>query len=64
MAALLNLVEEGCSWPESTLHIGAHLLCKDDENETSALPYRILLFTPALYRIWARLRLKTTRSMD
>ena len=55
---MLNLIEDGKAWPSATLHVGAHLLCKDEDNATSALAYRILLITPALYRLWARLRLK------
>ena len=57
IAQIFTMVEAGCACPKDSLHIGAHLLPKDTTKPYDPLAYRILLITPALYRLWARCRL-------
>ena len=57
LTAMYKMIEQGESWPDDSLTIGAHLLPKDTSDATNPLAYRILLITPSIYRLWARYRL-------
>eukprot|EP00973_Karenia_brevis_P044416 6151591-Karenia_brevis.AAC.1 len=56
-AVLLNLKEDGHSWPEDLLHTRATLLCKDPSSQYDPLAWRVLWILPNLYRRWASARL-------
>ena len=58
LAAMLNCIEEGASWPDQLLHQKACLLLKDPDNPLQPLNYRFLLIMPTIYRKWAMTRLR------
>ena len=58
LAEMLNLIEEGAEWPKQMKTARAAFLPKDDECLLNPEAYRVLLMLPAVYRLWARTRLK------
>ena len=58
IADLLNLVEEGESWPDGMNEERAVFMEKETDNVDDPLKFRVLKILPALYRRWAALRLR------
>lgn len=57
LAELLNLVEQGSGWPKQMTQARAVYMPKDADKERDPLAYRVVLILPAVYRLWARVRL-------
>ena len=58
LVALLNMVEEGEPWPRGVREARAVTLAKTSPpSAEDPFQYRLLLMLPALYRLWARMRL-------
>ena len=57
LAELLNMVEETGQWPAALTHCRAAFLAKEEAESLDPLGFRVLLMLPAVYRLWARLRL-------
>ena len=55
-AALFSAIERTGRWPVQLLHAKAVFLLKPDEDPTDMGSYRVLMITPLLYRIWAKVR--------
>eukprot|EP00973_Karenia_brevis_P034687 4786751-Karenia_brevis.AAC.1 len=55
---MFDLIEKGSHWPKQTLHSRASLLSKNPDRPFHALEYRLLLIMPAIYRLWAKTRLR------
>ena len=58
LARMLNMVENGSSWPESLQMARAAFMEKDPEDGQNPLAYRVLLMLPTTYRMWTRTRLR------
>ena len=59
---LYNLVEEGESWPKDIMKARAVALAKTEPPSIDdVFQYRLLLMLPAVYRIWAKARLRALK---
>ena len=58
IADLLNEIENGAPWPESTMFARAVFLPKDPNDTQNPLAYRILKITSSIYRRWATTRIQ------
>eukprot|EP00969_Alexandrium_andersonii_P373921 15485094-Alexandrium_andersonii.AAC.1 len=61
LARLLTLIEEGEQWPSETRQGRTAIMSKCDQNCESVMSFRLLTILPALYRLWARARLRDLR---
>ena len=60
---LLNLIEATGQWPSATLFGRVVTLSKQDvPSVTDPMAYRLLTMLSALYRLWAKLRLRSLRA--
>ena len=57
LARLLNAIENGADWPDTTSVARASFLAKDLDSTMEPLNYRVLLMLPTIYRLWTRVRL-------
>ena len=57
LCVLLTLIDAVHPWPSQLLHARAHMLSKDPDAPFNPLAHLLLLITPILYRVWAKLRL-------
>eukprot|EP00969_Alexandrium_andersonii_P250379 11065648-Alexandrium_andersonii.AAC.1 len=58
MAAMLRCVEAGRPWPKHMALAKCAYLCKSEAFDVSPMAFRGLMITSAIYRSWAKLRLK------
>ena len=58
LAELLNLVKDGCPWPDGLEHAKAAYLAKNPDKADNPLCYKVLMILPASYRRWATHRLQ------
>ena len=58
LAKMLNEIERGKAWPSQMHNARAAFLPKEATNSQDPLEYRVLLMLPAVYRMWAKARLK------
>ena len=49
--------KNGAAWPEQLSQASAHLLQKPESKEFDPLIFRVLMVSPAIYRLWAKIRL-------
>ena len=57
LADMLNVIEEQKVWPKEMLKVRAAFMAKDVQKDKDPLAYRVLLMMPAVYRLWAKVRL-------
>ena len=62
IAKLLNIIENGATWPEGIVKARAAFLEKDHTKRGEPAAQRVLLMCPALYRRWAGARLTTLQA--
>ena len=56
IADLMNMIEDGAEWPDSTKIARAVFLPKDPDDIQNPLAYRILKITSGIYRRWGTTR--------
>eukprot|EP00969_Alexandrium_andersonii_P357585 15449150-Alexandrium_andersonii.AAC.1 len=55
---MLQAIEGGMQWPGQLRQARCAYLAKTEQPSEEALDFRGLLILPAIYRLWARLRLR------
>ena len=58
LAKLMNLIEKSGRWPKQMKSARAAFLPKEEEDPLEPQSYRVLLMLPAVYRLWAKTRLR------